>query len=202
VLRRLFTAASVVSLLLCAAVAGLWIRSYSTRDSYFTENGDRDFTFESNSGVLRFVEHRGGLPKNIYPPCGFTHNKPYPVTFNPPNPGEPGIRSQLQVPGLSWLISDGGRVTAPIGIPPSLIPPGSLPSPFTFYPSIKANVSYWLLIALAGIPPAMRLFAWWRYRHPQENGCCPACGYDLRASAGRCPECGTPIPSTAVPAEN
>ena len=195
-IRGLLTAVSVLSALLCLVPAGLWVRSYSTRDSYFGDIGDRDFTFESNSGVLRLVGHRG-VPKDTHWHQGFAHDKPYPVITDYPSPGEPGIRSQAQVPGLSWLIRDGGRTTAPVGIPPSLIPQGSLRNPFTFYPSIKANVSYWLLITLAGILPALRLFAWWRHGHRRENGCCPTCGYDLRASTERCPECGTPIPTEA-----
>lgn len=51
---------------------------------------------------------------------------------------------------------------------------------------------WWLLIGLS-LPPLVWL---WRYRSRRDRikrGLCLACGYDLRASTDRCPECGKPI---------
>ena len=36
----------------------------------------------------------------------------------------------------------------------------------------------------------------WRRRRRLKLGLCVGCGYDLRGSTARCPECGEPMPTT------
>ncbi len=52
-------------------------------------------------------------------------------------------------------------------------------------------IPLWVLLGIVGILPAAVWFALTRNRARRvRNGCCEACGYDLRATPDRCPECG------------
>ncbi len=59
--------------------------------------------------------------------------------------------------------------------------------------SIEIHVRFWQLLLLAAILPTfwlLRSAHRWRLRHGPQPGCCRACGYDLRGTPDRCPECG------------
>jgi hypothetical protein len=63
-----------------------------------------------------------------------------------------------------------------------------------------AYFSHYLVAAPAALPAL--LWLWRRYRRRPAPGICGVCGYDLRATPERCPECGATeevIPSAAPP---
>lgn len=55
------------------------------------------------------------------------------------------------------------------------------------------QIPYWFIIGIIGVSPAM----WFTRRQKAKGrvhaGACIECGYDLRCSPDRCPECGKPV---------
>jgi hypothetical protein len=66
------------------------------------------------------------------------------------------------------------------------------------------SVPYWALAlgtTLCGVLSGWWLRNWQARRRLERAGLCPACGYDLRASPDRCPECGArPAPASTTTA--
>src|SRR4051812_28677474 len=76
------------------------------------------------------------------------------------------------------------------------LPPGAIVHTHDTYAGAGgAMIPLWLLLTATAVLPA-----WWigsavivrtRRRRHERAGLCPSCGYDLRATRDRCPECGT-----------
>ena len=67
------------------------------------------------------------------------------------------------------------------------------PAGFTGFVSVPC----WLLLLVLGSPLWWRLYRQHRRRRQATSGRCSSCGYDLRATPDRCPECGK-IPAAAL----
>src|SRR5262249_32000783 len=144
--RRLFTILAAISLLLCLATAGLWVRSYVSFDLWSQDTGyTPQFVLLLNRGTVAIAKTR------IWPSlAAFYHQS----------------GSALRSSQAPWLIR---------------------------FSQFWVVVPLWLPVLLFAIAPTC-----WLFSHPHRRrakrlrlGLCPRCGYDLRATPDRCPECGT-----------
>jgi hypothetical protein len=69
----------------------------------------------------------------------------------------------------------------------------TLNSGFGGYDRFDVAFPLWLACVILAITPGLWLAKFRKRRRREVGGLCDQCGYDLRASSDRCPECGKPI---------
>jgi hypothetical protein len=68
-------------------------------------------------------------------------------------------------------------------------------APWLFTRPYRAiSIPYWAMLALTGTPSFAWIFRAIRRSSRRRRGLCGGCGYDLRATNDRCPECGEVVP--------
>jgi hypothetical protein len=198
--RRLFTLMAVLSLLLCVATCVMWARSYYRADFLYhttyadmrpTALGILDFagivqceiatdtdihnTFPSGQGWSQ-VKSGGWDWGSASADADF-----FMLRFEGLSMGEIGIRTA----DAHFLGFARGRVAYPFSFGRhSGGPPPDGVCRFVQFP-------HWALACLTGILPLRAGWRAYRRRRVSVRGRCSKCGYDLRATPGRCPQCGT-----------
>jgi hypothetical protein len=174
--QRLFHLATCVSLLLCLAMLALWVRSHWVYDqvtrSQIVPPGRVFTTLRSLPGRLMWDRLYLTYPKR--PPPEWA--RPWPTAR------------------WSWDTSDA------IGHSPILEGWGSrwelVRQPYRGQDHGEGGwyqvlmLPHWSLAVATAVLPVWWLVGRLRRRRFGE-GCCQKCGYDLRATPGRCPECGS-----------
>ena len=178
--RRLLNFLTILSLLLCLATAGLWVRSYRVADWVVHRTLD-----DSDPARVRASD------RMFTASDGIAHVGAWVFVWD------------SAVFDFGWRQRDGWRWEAETGRGPPFPPGDTLPSrlgfgyhPFDPTPADNTwtrSITFplWAAVMLFAAPPVGRAYRALRRRRARGRGLCLCCGYDLRASAGRCPECGT-----------
>lgn len=197
----LFHTFAVLSLLLCLAVCGLKVRAYWVSDRlewrYNRYLADKSaaatlVTIANDRARIRLYFHSGWIGP-------FNGNLVYGYYLN--------ADQSKGAPKLDWKKTPWKPPPAPntwaalFEVDPDADTVGwgpvrgqyfkrFAPPPGEDFKLVRFDVSHWLYALLFAILPILWLNRFRKARRARRVGHCPHCGYDLRATPDRCPECG------------
>jgi hypothetical protein len=188
--RYPFSVLSALSLLLCVAVCVLWVRGCRGRGDYLglqfdADESGRTVTYELHSFRGSVILSRAA-------------HDPGPAPAGSP-PGPPGVRwvrfgQPLGYPAESVVpleqFAGGVRHVAGLGVQAIDVAGPVYPSGRERWRVRGVVVGHWFVALLAAALPSYAAARGARDARRSRLGLCPACGYDLRATPRRCPECG------------
>jgi len=178
--RCLFNGIMILSLALCVTTTVLGLRSYFVVEAVFRSRWDPATRRLSKVDIGWFEGEFTFYYERMAPPAqGF---------FPQPNRGWQHSTTHLVSPGFaSWNIKHQPRSYF-LGASGTLGWNENWTVAFGMWP---------LAVALALLPDYRLFEKNWR-THRVAVGLCPSCGYDLRATPDRCPECGTIPPKKEI----
>jgi hypothetical protein len=173
--RRFLNGLTALSLLLCVAVCVLWARSYVCFD---------DVVYSGHFHVNNFCSYRG----RFFVQCGwFTAD--HLGRAAPPYSAGGWFWDSADVSGVGYPAADASRGWRLGGFDAQRAVSKRLDA--SGRPEAGEDVvilPYWFPALLGAIAPVR--WAGRRARGRRRAGLCLSCGYDLRATPDKCPECG------------
>jgi hypothetical protein len=198
-LRILLHSLTLFSFLLFASSIYFWIRSYFYCDSLMLFRVQRQWSqmwidrsmITMRSGDVYQADSRRGSRRLLY----LLNDSSYPRAFSSFHESYPlakegqldlGIPAWTDSTHLGFAIEQVPVMEIVYNLPLGAAQP-NLPPAYTIH---AIYTPWWFWTALLAALPGVRAVRIWRSRARCEAGHCAGCGYDLRGTPDRCPECG------------
>ena len=186
--KRVFHLPAIISLILMAAVIVFWQRSYRVRDSILYRCGSNavgKVELGSADGDMAFIWQRSN------PSISFEWTQDLRLKELPDWPRGFHVRSE-PVP-IDVITEAWGTLWTGVTTPRMTVFHKSWGDLHLGGDVLFVRLRAWIVLLLLSPLPLMRLIQLLRARRRAASGLCEHCGYDLRHTPDRCPECGQPV---------